>query len=163
MYYYMVTFFQVWEAMQYVVDQFLEEDGVQFSSKPTTVIGIHRGGAIPAGMVSYLLGNAGGISGISYSSHTGKGDDKNHTLQPNDLSKFANQRVLLVDDVCDSGHTMLELSQMLEQQGCTVYTAVIHYKRHVAENNSQFVPDFWWQTIEDTDECWIFYPWENET
>lgn len=159
MYFYRITFDQIWQATRSLVDQYLDQNEIKFSSKPTIIIGIHRGGAVPAGMASYLMGNAGGVSGISYSSKTGKGDDKNHDMRPN-VEHFANQQILLIDDVCDSGYTLAELTEMLKEQNCTVYTAVVHYKRNVARHNSGFEPDFWWETVENDEECWIVYPWE---
>lgn len=161
MYLYRITFDQIWRATQYLIEQYLNQGEISFSSKPTTILGIHRGGAIPAGMASYMMANAGTVSGISYSSKAGKGNDKNHDMQPN-VSHLANQQILLIDDVCDSGHTLAELTRLLKEQNCTVYTAVVHYKRNIAEKHSGFVPDFWWETIENDEECWVVYPWEEE-
>jgi len=63
---------------------------------------------------------------ISYSSKKGKGDDKNHD---NILPEIPTGNYLLVDDICDSGQTMLELMNFYAgERNNVVYTAAWYCK-----------------------------------
>jgi len=57
--------------------------------------------------------------------------------------------VLVVDDICDSGHTL----KNYEPYRCP--TATIHYK-----TSAEYEPHFWWR-IASLNE-WIVYPWESK-
>ena len=64
-------------------------------------------------------------------------------------------RLLVVDEVCDTGHTMAEAVRRLQELGAAeVISAVLHYKPGRSETG--YVPDFY---VTKTDE-WIVYPWE---
>lgn len=68
--------------------------------------------------------------------------------------KLKNQKVLLVDDVADSGKTFIRGISYLEKQGTKredITTASLHYKPH-----SVFKPDFF---VVETSK-WIIYPSE---
>ena len=65
-----------------------------------------------------------------------------------------NKRVLLVDDVADTGKTFirgLAYLKELKAKNEDIITAAIHYKPH-----SEFVPDY----FVDTTSAWIIYPYE---
>jgi hypoxanthine phosphoribosyltransferase len=65
------------------------------------------------------------------------------------------RRILVVDEVCDSGLTLEETEKVLIARGAkSVATAVLHYKPTKSEND--FVPDFY---VAETDK-WVVYPWE---
>jgi hypoxanthine phosphoribosyltransferase len=57
--------------------------------------------------------------------------------------------VLVVDDICDSGHTL----KNYEPYRCP--TATIHYK-----TTAEYEPHFWWRLAPANE--WIVYPWENK-
>lgn len=63
-----------------------------------------------------------------------------------------NKNVLLVDDVSDTGESLLEIKKYLQSKDPRSLTvATIHIKPW-----SKFVPDYY---VESTD-AWIIYPWE---
>jgi hypothetical protein len=65
------------------------------------------------------------------------------------------QRLLVIDEVCDTGHTLRFLNDFLLNFGAAaVKTGVLHYKP--TKNETGFVPDWY---VEKTDK-WIVYPWE---
>jgi hypoxanthine phosphoribosyltransferase len=64
--------------------------------------------------------------------------------------------LLIIEEVCDSGHTLRHLTDLLYLAGAgLVRTGVLHYKP--GESKTGFVPD--WYVAETND--WIVYPWEE--
>lgn len=116
------------------------------------IIGISRGGLLPAITLSHLLEIP--MTPISYSARNGKGDDKNHeNVFP---SVEEGQIVLLVDDICDSGNTLYEVKNHYENQRVMIYTLALYYKSHAVP---VIIPDFKWRTIPE-DAGWVIFPYE---
>ena len=117
------------------------------------IVGIARGGLIPAVAVSHLLGIP--MRAAYHHSIDGAGDDyglDGYTCFPS----LNEKRILIIDDICDSGCTLQESRDHYTKQNHVVFTAVIHYK-----SSSKFVPDIYhWKIPEDAP--WIVYPWEEE-
>src|ERR1700756_1680363 len=66
-------------------------------------------------------------------------------------------KVLLVDDIADSGHSLIEVIKILKKLGCkesNIDTATLHYKIQ-----SKFKPTFYGKQVPDYD--WLNYPWER--
>jgi len=61
------------------------------------------------------------------------------------------RRVLIVDEICDTGNTLLRITRGPLYRFCNIKTAVIHVKPW-----RKFNPDWW--MVETSD--WIVYPWE---
>lgn len=69
--------------------------------------------------------------------------------------EVAGKNLLIIDEVCDSGRTLLDLVTRLKDLGAQqIKTAVLHYKP--GKNETGFMPDWY---VQATDE-WIVYPWE---
>lgn len=122
-------------------------DGADF--RPTMIIGLARGGLIPAVILSQSMGVQ--MIAVHYSSTHGKGDDKNHA---NLLPQIENERILIIDDICDSGHTMKEVVDHFSQTN-KVMTAAIYHK-----DGSIHKPDFFWHDL-PSDAPFIIFPWER--
>ena len=124
------------------------------------IVGITRGGLAPAVVLSHILGIP--LIPVSYSSQSGKGDDKFYSNElPEIQSTIARDKsfsgmpnLLIVDDIADSGETMAEVNKFYVDQGHEVHTLVLYYKV-----GSVFSPDFYWQKI-PVDSGWITFPWE---
>lgn len=121
---------------------------------PDVIVGVTRGGLMPAIILSQMLNIE--MVPVAYSSKEGNGDDLNHK---NELPQFHNCNILIVDDICDSGHTLKELFDHFTM-GCntSVTTACIYYKHH---KEPIFVPNLKWITI-PTNSNWIIFPWEKD-
>ncbi len=69
-----------------------------------------------------------------------------------DVNELMGKRVLVVDDVADSGKTLLLVLQLLTEQGADVRSAVLYTKP-----TSIVVPDYTWQNT----SAWIMFPWSS--
>jgi hypoxanthine phosphoribosyltransferase len=121
--------------------------------KPDLIVGLSRGGLVPTRIMSDMLGvQEVGILGISFYKALGKPSDFPRITQ--DLTMdLAGKRVLIVDDVADTGRSLAVAKDYLKRKGATdVRIATIHYKP-----NSMFRPDYF---VAST-SSWIVYPWER--
>lgn len=116
------------------------------------IVGVSRGGLIPAVIASHELELP--LVPISYSSTEGAGDDKNHH---NSLPYIDHRAILIIDDICDTGFTLAEMTDYYRKQGKIVYTAVLHYK---TRPGGPHIPDLYWQKI-PADSDWVVYPFEK--
>lgn len=115
------------------------------------IVGLSRGGLIPGVILSHVLETK--FLSIDYSSTSGKGDNRNNHL--NLLPNFdPTIKVLIVDDIIDSGRTMSEIhshySDVLETSP-VVYGIYLRY-------TSIFLPDF--SNYYINNDQWITFPWE---
>lgn len=118
------------------------------------IVGVSRGGLIPAVIVSHQLDLP--LIPISYSSKAGAGDNKNHD---NVLPSIPHKTICIIDDICDTSKTLKELVAHYQSQGKIVYTAVIHYK--VRSDSSCLVPDLYGIKVKPDQHLWIEYPFEK--
>ncbi len=120
--------------------------------RPDLVIGIARGGLVPARVVCdfLLLKDLAAIKvehwGIAAT--LGKAKIK-FPLQVDIKGK----KILVVDDVADSGDTFsVVMDYLAKKEPMEIKTAVLHYK-----TCSTCVPDYWAEKLDDWK--WIIYPW----
>lgn len=142
-----------------LIGKFLESRNELFD----VIIGVSRGGLIPAVILSHMLDIS--LTPITYSAEDGNGDDKKQT----DLKKLPTfeegTRILIIDDICDSGLTMKKLVKHYRSQGNHVKSAVLYYKDRwetIKETNPKhgFYPDFMCHRIPEN-SGWIIFPWED--
>ena len=67
-----------------------------------------------------------------------------------DAPALAGKRILVVDDVSDSGHTLALVVGMLGEEAAEVRSATLYTKPRTV-----LVPDYTWR---ETDG-WIIFPW----
>ena len=122
---------------------------------PTIIIGIARGGMIPAGALSYALGIKL-IDAVNVEFYT----DVHETLPAPellapmlDVDAITGATVLLVDDVADSGRTLALVQELLQSYEVDCRTAVLYHK-----SRSIVTPDYSWKS---TDK-WIVFPWSAD-
>ncbi|WP_022888392.1 phosphoribosyltransferase [Agromyces italicus] len=123
--------------------------------RPDVVIAIARGGLLLAGAISYALGTkqCGSINVEFYT------DIEQVLPEPIvhppmlDAPALAGKRVLLVDDVSDSGRTLAKVLELLTEVGAEVRTATLYTK-----SRTILVPDFSYRATDD----WIVFPWSSK-
>ena len=121
--------------------------------RPDTVIAVARGGFMPARFVCDFLGLSRLLS--LKVQHYGAGAQAERRAEVTEPlgSAIRGARVLLVDDVNDSGETLEAARPYLEGLSpSTIRTAVLHEKANTACR-----ADFVAETIEEW--RWILYPW----
>ncbi|MCC4267123.1 phosphoribosyltransferase [Microbacterium schleiferi] len=119
---------------------------------PDVVVAIARGGLLPAGAIAYGLGikNCGAIN-VEFYTGIGTVLPDPELLPPEmDMAYLDGRRVLLVDDVADSGRTLDLAVRLLIDRGAIVRSVVIYTKP-----TTIIRPDWSWK---DTD-LWIDFPW----
>ncbi|MET0813052.1 MAG: phosphoribosyltransferase [Microbacterium sp.] len=122
---------------------------------PEVVVAIARGGLLPAGSIAYGLG-AKNCGAINVEFYTGIGTvlDAPEVLPPElDMTYLDGRRVLLVDDVADSGRTLALAVELLRSRGADVRSVTIYTKP-----TTIIEPDYSWKAT----ELWIDFPWSAQ-
>jgi hypoxanthine phosphoribosyltransferase len=130
----------------------LAEQVVASGFVPDLVVAVARGGLVPGGAVAYALGTKGvGTMNIEFYTDIGQTLDDPRVLPPlMDTSELSGRRVLVVDDVADSGRTLALVMRLLTGHGADVRSAVLYTKP-----SSVFRPDYAWRST----DLWITFPW----
>ncbi|MBU0532399.1 phosphoribosyltransferase [Candidatus Micrarchaeota archaeon] len=139
-----------WNAViEYCED--LAEKSKEF--KPDIIIGISRGGLVPARILSDILAvKKIGIVGVAFYKSAGETSEHPEIIQELSMD-VKGKRILLVDDVADTGKSLVAAKKYLEEKEAgEIRTATIHFKPQ-----STFKPDYYVGTT----TAWIVYPWER--
>jgi len=123
--------------------------------KPELIVGIMRGGIIPAVHLSHLLGCP--AKAIEWSTRDSLVRD-HKALDKIAIMAEQGIKVLIVDDIVDSGKTIKEIKQRMFDTEENVRYASLWF------NPSQEVEvDFWCNAVNRaTDERWVYMPWETK-
>lgn len=118
---------------------------------PELIVGIARGGLIPAVRLSHLLGDKLlRMIHIKFYKGVDLRQEKPELLA--DVGKLP-KKVLIVDDVADTGETLEFVREHVRRKGAKeVRVATIAYKPR-----SKLKPDYY---VFETDK-WIVFPWEE--
>lgn len=116
------------------------------------VIGIARGGLIPATLIAQKCNIRRVYSiGIEMYNDTEK---KTPILYQELPDLVINTKVLLVDDIADTGHSFnIALDVLKKQDYNDITTCSLFYKPH-----STYKPDHYSLQVEDSE--WVVFPWE---
>jgi len=120
--------------------------------EPDIIVAVSRGGFDPARIISDQL-NIRRIASVQISYYTGVNTTLNEPKIIHPLNAdVSNIRVLVVDDVADSGESLKLVKKYVNSfSPLLVKTATLHYKPW-----SIYRPDYFAEEVED----WIVYPWE---
>lgn len=119
--------------------------------KPDVIVGVCRGGWLPARFLSDLLENPN-VASVQVKSYVGIGEFHQPALLQDVSVAVAGKRVLVVDDVADSGGSLKFVKEHLLEQGAVeVKTATLYFKPQ-----SAFTPDFYAKQT----SCWVIFPWD---
>ena len=112
------------------------------------VVGIARGGIVPGSIIArYLEKPFDIITAKSYNDET----NERGKLSITEL-KIADNNILFVDDICDSGHTLKAIKNIYKDK--KLYTATLYKKK-----NKNHTPSFSGELIPEN--VWITFPWED--
>ncbi|AMC34124.1 phosphoribosyltransferase [Janthinobacterium sp. B9-8] len=145
-----------WETIDLLTRQLASSIKEPFDA----MVCVLRGGAVPGAILANELGidlmmgmkvvQNGQISGVNKAGMAYEAEKAVIRVPLNDVS-LAGKRVLVVDDVLDSGETAALVVEEVRRRGAVVVKlATLQVKTY-----SRFKPDYF---VEET--CnWIFYPW----
>ncbi len=130
----------------------VHEDGY----RPDMILAIARGGLLVAGAISYALGVKNTFT-MNVEFYTGIDErlEMPMILPPvPDLIDFAETRVLIADDVADTGATLALVKSFCEGKVAEVRCAVLYEKPR-----STVRCEYVWRTT----DSWIVFPWSAES
>ena len=122
--------------------------------KPEIIVGVARGGWPPARIMSDLLENPE-IANVKAEFYLGVAETKGEPVITQPVSvPVKNKKVLIVDDVADTGKSLALVKEHLKEKGASdVKIATIYYKPW-----SIVTPDY----FECKTSHWIIFPWERK-
>ena len=140
-----------WEDLDALVARLAAEVGREHD----LVLAITRGGLVPAGMLAYRL-NLREILVVGVEFYRSEGGTHPAPVIGHfpDTSLLRGQRILVVDEVWETGETMTEVLARVRAAGGTPVSAVIHYKP--GRTRVAGAPDHWAATVDD----WVTYPYK---
>ena len=120
------------------------------------MLAITRGGLVPAGILAYALGIRNIlIAAVAYYDDEGNPGPEPLFLQFPADPLLVGRRVLIVDEVWDSGTTIHAVAERVRRAGGTPTTAVLHYKP--GRSQVPGAPD---HHVVTTDR-WVVYPFKG--
>jgi len=126
----------------------------QSGFKPDIVIGIARGGWIPARVLSDLL-EIPNLATLRVEFYLGVAETRNEPVLIQGVSAVVTgKKTLIVDDVADTGKSLqLAREHVLQQGAVEIRTATVYRKPW-----SIIKPDYY----ETETSCWVVFPWETK-
>jgi len=119
------------------------------------MLAITRGGLVPAGMLAYRLGFRNIlVAAVEFYDDRGQPGPRPTFLQFPADPLLRGQRILVVDEVWDSGTTIHAVSERVRQAGGIPTTAVLHWKPE--HSVVPGVPD----VHAVTTDAWVVYPFK---
>lgn len=140
-----------WSSVEWQITCILDQ---LKTKKFNAVMGIPRGGLTPSVMISHELGiDTVALNIIGRSSN---GDALLRRIEP---IRF-HSKILLIDDIADSGETLSFVKDWLRNEGFIVTTAALVAKEAL-KHGLDLKPDAVGQYIKA--DRWCLFPWENES
>jgi len=145
--YEMVSWDQSYQMTFYLFEKMTDDNFY-----PDIIVGIARGGWIPARLLAAFYGNRRTANiKIEFYNNTTRATD-NPIITQEISEKVEDKIVLIVDDVADSGKSLMAAIEHIKEMGAKeIKTATLYYKKH-----SIIKPEYY---IKET-KAWIVYPWE---
>jgi len=127
---------------------------LQSGFKPDIVVGITKGGWVPARVLSDLL-EIPELAAVRVEFYLGVAETRNEPVLTQRVSAVVEgKKALLVDDVADTGKSLQLAKEHVQRQGATeVRIATLYYKPL-----SVTKPDFY----EKETRRWVVFPWETK-
>jgi hypoxanthine phosphoribosyltransferase len=123
--------------------------------QPDFVIGIGRGGLVPAVYISHQLDLP--MLSIDHSSKVPGFADE--LLAKVAAKSVAGTRLLFIDDINDSGGTIDYVRRLLADNDCD--SDNLRFAVIISNSRSRVAVDYWTQMIDrEEDKRWFVFPWE---
>ena len=143
-----------WHDVDALIDHLIP----QFNAAYDALLMITRGGIIPGGLIAEALDVRDVLTAaVEFSSGVEKTLSWPSFLQFPAHTLLRGKRILVVDDVWDSGRTIMAVKGRVEQAGGYPELAVLHYKPR--ESLFPNEAPHYYAAVTD---AWIVYPWEAD-
>ncbi|MCS7125263.1 MAG: phosphoribosyltransferase [Candidatus Bathyarchaeota archaeon] len=141
------TWSQIYRMLMRIAEKIRQDN-----FKPDVIVGVSRGGWPPARVLSDLLENPN-LANVKVEFYVGVAETKGEPALTQPVSvKVANKKVLVVDEVADTGKSLQLIKEHLKAEGASdVRIATVYLKPW-----SIVKPDYY---AKET-SCWIVFPWE---
>jgi uncharacterized protein len=137
------------------LERLVKELAKRVGEEHDVLLAITRGGLVPAGMLAYLLGHRDIlVAAVAFYDDHGQPGDQPAFLQFPADPLLRGKRVLIVDEVWDTGTTIESVVERVRLAGGSPTTAVLHYKPGRSKVSS--MPD---HHVVSTD-AWVVYPFK---
>ena len=137
-----------YENIAFMVDQLAERVKTNYDY----IIGIGRGGLIPATMLGYKLNKK--VLAFGVSTYNDQVQEDNFVIyQQPDLLKN-NSKYLVVDDICDSGNTFSIFKKIYGES--KLYT--FEYASLFVKDKASHMVDYYGFSVPEG--MWLTFPWE---
>ena len=120
--------------------------------KPDVIIGIANGGSIPATLFSKISNIPCKIVTVQLRDGTVQ-----ETLDIDDIHTKYGKNILIVDEINDTGETLLWILNNWHLSTSDIKIATLTYNK-ASMINSDF---YYWKIDKRIDPVWIVYPWES--
>jgi hypoxanthine phosphoribosyltransferase len=140
-----------WEAFG-LASRELAQQIADSGFRPEVILAVARGGMIPTGALSYALGlKLNDCINVEFYTDVAKTLPDPILLAPMlDTDSIRDKRILVVDDVVDSGRTLALVLKLLHRFGADVRSAVLYEKPTTVVR-----PNYVWAKTAK----WIVFPW----
>lgn len=140
-----------WEDLDQLVSRLVGQLDGAFD----LMLAVTRGGLVPAGMLAYRLGiREILVTGVVFYDHQGPRPDGPQFLSFPEAELLRDRRVLVVDEVWESGSTMAAVCERVLSAGGQPVSAVLHYKP--GRSRLTHGPDHHAATTDH----WVVYPYK---
>lgn len=141
-----------WENLDDLVGTLADKVGSDYD----VVLAITRGALVPAGMLAYRLGLRNIlVAAVAYYDDSGQPAEQPTFFQFPADPLLHGQRVLVVDEVWDTGTTIEAVVERVRMAGGRPTTAVLHYKP--GRSTAGTVPDHFVVAT----NAWVVYPFKH--
>lgn len=139
-----------YENIAFMVDQLAERVRIDYDY----IIGIGRGGLIPATMLGYKLNKKVLTFGVN--TYNNQVQEDNYVIyQQPDFPKSLRTSYLVVDDICDSGNTFNIFKNLYSHN--EIYT--FEYASLFVKDKASHMVDYYGFSVPE--KTWLTFPWEN--
>ena len=117
-----------------------------------------RGGLAVGAFLSYLL-NIKDIEVIKVESYD-KHEKGTVTIEQKDLSIITGKKLLIVDDICDTGDSLLQTTKYIEKHYNPNSIETFTVIKALESEKTVYAPDYY--MYEPKNHEWINFAWDNE-
>jgi hypoxanthine phosphoribosyltransferase len=117
------------------------------------IVAISRGGLVPAFLIARLT-NIRRIDTIICQSYTDKRDKHSISYTPKDLSHLEGQKVLIVDELVETGETLEFVVNTIASANPSEIKTFVVFRKDI----TKFEPDYF---LEDKSKEWIYFRYDE--